>query len=265
MQSNRLESWLTPPPVEWLGGLPIMALNRQETAERIIADALVRRGRALPAIYTSANGQKVSGAKRCARTRELLLAADGISADGQSLVFASKLVSRGNVAERVATTDIFHDIARQVRGLDFPMYVLGASETENRLAIVRALALYPWLRIVGSHSGYFHSAADLERIVDEISRLQPALLWLSLGFPRELEFATRWRERLSGVGAVKTSGGLLNFLSGTHTRAPTWMQASGLEWLHRIYLEPRRLAWRYLTTCPHAAYLLWRGRDHRLN
>jgi exopolysaccharide biosynthesis WecB/TagA/CpsF family protein len=262
MPHNRASA-LPPPRVEWLGGLPIMALDRHDTAERIIADALARRGTDVPAIYTSANGQVVSDARRCARTKALLLAADGISADGQPLVFASKLLSRGAVRERVATTDIFHDIARQSRGLDFPMYVLGATDGENRLAVTRALAMYPWLQIVGTHAGYFDSAAALERVVDDIAALKPALLWLSLGFPRELEFAAQWRERLSGVGAIKTSGGLLNFLSGSHSRAPAWMQASGLEWLHRAYLEPRRLAWRYLTTSPHAVYLLWQQRHFR--
>lgn len=240
-----------------------MTLDRQETAARIIADALARRGTELPAIYTSANGQVVSDAQKCARTRALLLAADGISADGQPLVFASRLIADGNVRERVATTDIFHDIARQVRRVDFPMYVLGASDNENRLAVERALAMYPWLQIVGSHSGYFGSPAELEQVIDDVGALKPALLWLSLGFPLELEFAARWRERLKGVGAIKTSGGLLNFLSGSHPRAPAWMQASGLEWLHRAYLEPRRLAWRYVTTNPHAAYLLWKRRHYR--
>jgi exopolysaccharide biosynthesis WecB/TagA/CpsF family protein len=263
MQHRRRSRSLPPASVEWLGGLPILALDRHDTAERIIADALSRRGADVPAIYTSANGQVVSDARRCARTKALLLAADGISADGQPLVFASKLLAAGKVCERVATTDLFHDIARQTRGLDFPIYVLGASDSENRLAVERALAMYPWLKIVGSHAGYFDSAAELERIVDKIGALEPALLWLSLGFPRELEFAAQWRERLRGVGAIKTSGGLLNFLSGSHSRAPAWMQASGFEWLHRAYLEPRRLAWRYLTTSPHAVYLLWRHRHRR--
>jgi exopolysaccharide biosynthesis WecB/TagA/CpsF family protein len=263
MQNSQVIRSLPPASVEWLGGLPILALDRHATAERIISDALARRGADVPAIYTSANGQVVSEARRCARTKALLLAADGVSADGQPLVFASRLLATGNVRERVATTDIFHDIARQTRGLDFPMYVLGASDSENRLAVERGVALYPWLQIVGSHAGYFDSATELERVIDEIGELKPALLWLSLGFPRELEFAAQWRERLKGVGAIKTSGGLLNFLSGSHSRAPAWMQAAGLEWLHRVYLEPRRLAWRYLTTSPHAIYLLWNQRQRR--
>jgi N-acetylglucosaminyldiphosphoundecaprenol N-acetyl-beta-D-mannosaminyltransferase len=66
----------------------------------------------------------------------------------------------------------------------------------------------------------------------------------------------RNRERLTGVGVIKTSGGLFDFLSGERSRAPAWMQAAGLEWLYRMLLEPRRLLVRYAVTNPHAAYLL---------
>jgi exopolysaccharide biosynthesis WecB/TagA/CpsF family protein len=79
-----------------------------------------------------------------------------------------------------------------------------------------------------------------------------------MGAPRELAFAVRNRDLLTGVGLIKTSGGLFDFLSGRNRRAPAWMQAAGLEWLHRLALEPRRLFYRYLTTNPHALYVLLR-------
>ena len=56
--------------------------------------------------------------------------------------------------------------------------------------------------------------------------------------------------------------GLFNFLSGSRTRAPRWMQQAGLEWACRIWLEPRRLFWRYLTTNPRALYLLLNRSRH---
>ena len=77
-----------------------------------------------------------------------------------------------------------------------------------------------------------------------------------MGAPREQLFVKAHRVRLTHVGLVKTSGGLFDFLSGDRRRAPGWMQAAGLEWLYRAWLEPRRLAWRYAVTNPHAAYLL---------
>jgi exopolysaccharide biosynthesis WecB/TagA/CpsF family protein len=77
-----------------------------------------------------------------------------------------------------------------------------------------------------------------------------------MGAPSEQLFAVRNRDRLSNVGVIKTSGGLFDFLSGRNRRAPGWMQAVGLEWAYRIFLEPRRLAARYALTNPHALFLL---------
>jgi exopolysaccharide biosynthesis WecB/TagA/CpsF family protein len=66
----------------------------------------------------------------------------------------------------------------------------------------------------------------------------------------------RNRDRLRNVGIIKTSGGLFDFLSGKNPRAPEWMQAGGLEWAFRTWIEPRRLAARYIVTNPHALFLL---------
>jgi exopolysaccharide biosynthesis WecB/TagA/CpsF family protein len=74
--------------------------------------------------------------------------------------------------------------------------------------------------------------------------------------PAEQVFACKNRDKLRNVGVIKTSGGLFDFLSGKTRRAPQWMQSGGLEWLYRLLLEPRRLFFRYLTTNPHALYLL---------
>src|SRR5260370_11722482 len=87
--------------------------------------------------------------------------------------------------------------------------------------------------------------------------MAPDYLKVSLGVPYEQAFVEEFTPRLSNVGVIKTSGGLFNFLSGSRSRAPQWMQDVGLEWAWRIWLEPRRLFWRYFTTNPRALYLLF--------
>ena len=125
--------------------------------------------------------------------------------------------------------------------------------------------MYPDLKIVGHSHGYLRGDA-LRAKVDEINALAPDYLWVALGVPYEQAFVEEFTPRLSNVGVIKTSGGLFNFLSGSRARAPQWMQNVGLEWAWRIWLEPRRLFWRYLTTNPRALYLLFnksRSSDHR--
>lgn len=244
-------------PVATIGGLPIAVIDRKRSADLMIDTALARRGSLKrPLIFTSANGQVLSLCAREPELRELFLAADLIHADGMPMVFVSRLFHAMPLPERVATTDFFHDAAVVGQQRGARMFFLGAAKTVADQAVRRAKWLYPQLDIVGHSCGYMRRDGDEDRIIETINKAEPDILWLGLGVPREQEFALRHRDRLTGVGLIKTSGGLFDFMSGKNSRAPDWMQRAGLEWAYRIYLEPGRLAGRYLMTNPHAIYLL---------
>jgi N-acetylglucosaminyldiphosphoundecaprenol N-acetyl-beta-D-mannosaminyltransferase len=238
-----------------LGGLPIAALNRDETAKLIVESGLRRRRGDRPLIFTSANGEVMSRVASDRVIAGLFCEADLISADGQSLVFMSRWLCSKALPMRVSTTDLFHDAARHAVRMGATFYLLGALEEENRRAFERVSEIHPGLRIVGRSHGYLAGDA-LIRLVAEINALAPDILWVSLGMPREQLFCSRFATALPNVGAIKTSGGLFNFLSGTRKRAPGWMQSIGMEWVFRILQEPRRLWWRYASTNPHALFLL---------
>jgi N-acetylglucosaminyldiphosphoundecaprenol N-acetyl-beta-D-mannosaminyltransferase len=179
-----------------------------------------------------------------------------VNADGQPFVFASKMLGGRGLKERCATTDLFHDVAEIASGKGITFFMLGASPDENSIAVENVKRTYPDLHVVGHHHGYLSSAAEEAAIVQQINDLKPDIVWVAMGFPRELDFCIRWRHALTNVGVMKTSGGLFNFLSGTNPRAPRWMQSAGLEWAYRLYLEPRRLFVRYATTNIVATWLL---------
>lgn len=244
-------------PVATIGGLPIAVLDRAKSAQLMVDAALCRRNAAMrPLIFTSANGHVLSMCARNSQIRDLFLAADLIHADGMPLVLVSRLFHETTLPERVATTDLFHDVADLAQRRGVRIFLLGATISVVNQATQRIRALYPDLNIVGHDSGYLRRQGDEERIIEAINNARPDILWLGLGAPAEQSFAVRHRDRLRGVGLIKTSGGLFDFLSGKNARAPAWMQAAGLEWAYRIYLEPRRLAGRYLMTNPHALFLL---------
>ena len=136
------------------------------------------------------------------------------------------------------------------------VFFLGAPRRRSNQATQNIRALYPDLDIVGHAAGYLRRDGDEERVIEAINTARPDILWLGLGAPKEQRFAVRHRDRLRGVGLIKTSGGLFDFVSGKNSRAPGWMQGAGLEWAYRIWLEPRRLAARYIVTNPHAFFLL---------
>jgi exopolysaccharide biosynthesis WecB/TagA/CpsF family protein len=239
-----------------LGGLRLAVLDLEQTANFMIGMVFPERSVPRPLYLTSANGEVLARCSTEPMTDRLFRSADLINADGQPLVTVSRFKSKTPLPERVATTDLFHIVARKAAAARLTFYLFGADEEENALAVANVRNMYPDLQIAGHFHGYLKGDA-LRAKVDEINALAPDYLWVALGVPYEQAFVEEYTPRLSNVGVIKTSGGLFNFLSGSRVRAPGWMQTAGLEWAWRIWLEPRRLFWRYLTTNPRALYLLF--------
>src|ERR1700738_989220 len=238
-----------------LGDLPVVVVNRQNSATVIIDEALKRRHLwRYPAYLTSANGEVTY---RCAVNeveRSLFLQADAIHADGMPHVFVSRLRCEVPLPERVATTDLFYDVAREAEARGATMFMLGASEASNSLAAQLVKDKFPRIKLVGKRHGYFTSKDEEIVVCGQIAALAPDILWVSMGVPREQEFIVRHRHRLTSVGIIKTSGGLFDFLSGSKQRAPAWMQNAGLEWLWRGWVGPKTRGGGWLTTTPHPLY-----------
>jgi exopolysaccharide biosynthesis WecB/TagA/CpsF family protein len=242
-------------PVSTLGGMGNARLTREETV-RLMEDAIAGRlpGFEAPLFMTSSNGQVVSMHARSQHVRRLFEQADIVSADGQPMVTISQKLTGTPIPERTATTDLYDDAGRLLpEGTTYFLY--GATPQEIERAAQATRRLYPRIRLLGHSHGYLDAAGEAA-LLDRLEELRPDILWIGLGVPREQEFVVRNLPRLSCVKVVKTSGGLFNFYSGSRARAPKWMQDAGLEWLYRLSLEPRRLAFRYLVTNPHSLYLM---------
>ncbi len=239
-----------------LGGLRLAVLDVEQTADFMIEMVFPKRRVDRPLYLTSANGEVLARCSTEPMTGRLFRAADLINADGQPLVTVSRLHSGTPLPERVATTDLFHVVARKAQAAGLTFYMFGADEAENAAAVDNVRRLYPGLRIVGNSHGYLRGQALRDKVA-EINALAPDYLWVGLGVPYEQAFVDEFGPLLSNVGVIKTSGGLFNFLSGSRIRAPLWMQRVGLEWAWRVWLEPRRLFWRYFTTNPRALLVLF--------
>lgn len=252
-RANRFQRWRK----VVLGGMPVAVVDRRKSATAMVDHALERHGLwRYPAYLTSANGEV---AYRCATDsvqRALFLEADAIHADGMPHVFASRVKCELALPERVATTDLFYDVATEASARGATMYLLGATASSNARAVDKVTQRFPKLKLVGARHGFFADDAEELATCRAIAQLAPDILWVSMGVPHEQKFVVRNRHRLTSVGVIKTSGGLFDFLSEINPRAPAWMQRTGFEWLWRVIIEPKRLAWRYLKTSPLAIYLL---------
>jgi len=246
-------------PTNRLGTLPIVRAGMDDSADAFIRLALERRGiGGRPFYSTSANGQVIALCEQDADFRSLTRQADQIHADGMSVVLFSKLSSTEPLPERVATTDLVHAVAARAAKTGVSFYFLGATEEVNARAVENLTKAYPGLRFAGRRNGYFDRAEE-DAVIEAINAAAPDILWIGFGVPLEQQFVVRNIERLHNVGLIKTAGGLFDFLAGSKSRAPHWMQTLGLEWLYRMILEPRRLAVRYLTSNPVAIYAMLRA------
>lgn len=245
-----------------LGDLPTIRATRLELAQIMVRDCMSARGKSdLPRLVFSSNGQGLALAGKDASFRKTMLEADIIHADGMSVVATSRLLTKTPLPERIATTDFFHDAARAAERSGLRFFMLGGEEEINREAYENVQNLYPNLKLVGRLDGYSKLSDD--EICAQIVEAQPDVLWVALGKPSQEEFCVRNREKLAGVGWLKTCGGLFDFLADRRVRAPVWMQNMGLEWLFRTLQEPQRLGLRYLTTNFQAAWLLARRSGNR--
>lgn len=239
-----------------VGGIRTACLSRDQLAALMVEHCLARRvspARA-PRLVFAVNGQTLSAAARDSTIRNLFDSADLVHADGQPVVFASRWLTRVAIPERSATTDFFHDAAMAASKHGLKFFLLGATEEVNARCTEAMRMRYPGLDIVGRRHGYFARGEETE-ICETINRSGADVVWVGLGMPLEHAFCVRNRSRLQ-AGWIVTAGGCFNYVSGHYRRAPRWMQKVGLEWLHRVWREPRRLFWRYAVTNPHALYLL---------
>jgi N-acetylglucosaminyldiphosphoundecaprenol N-acetyl-beta-D-mannosaminyltransferase len=239
-----------------VGGLKTACLSRDGLMALMVEQCLAKRmtPALAPKLVFAVNGHTLSLAATDEKFRQHNEAADIIHADGQSIIFASKVLTETPIPERSATTDFFHDAAIAAREHGLRFYLLGATEEVNAQCADVMRTLYPGLEIVGRRHGYF-GREDEAAICDEINRADADIVWVGMGIPLEQGFCARNKHRLD-AGWIVTAGGCFNYVTGHYRRAPEWMQVAGLEWLHRIWREPRRLFWRYAITNPHALFLL---------
>lgn len=218
--------------------------------DRVEMDEAVRRCERYiearePAQYMAVNAAKVVAVQRDQALRRMINRCEIVTADGQSVVWASRLLG-DPVPSRVTGIDLMHRLLALAALRGYGVYVLGARADvlERALAVLRRRL--PGLRIAGYRDGYF-SAAEDPAVVSAIRAARPDILFVGLPSPRKEYFLARWRRDLD-VPLCVGVGGAIDVLAGVRRRAPEPVQQLGLEWAFRLVQEPRRLLRRYAVT-----------------
>lgn len=189
------------------------------------------------------NAAKIVLASRDASLRQILAQADIVTADGMSVVWASRLLGR-SIKERVTGIDMFERLVAQAAESGRSVFFLGAHEHAVRALVETLLSRHADLKVAGYRNGYFTAEEECE-IAAEIRRSGADILFVAMGSPAQERWISSHIEK-TGVKFALGVGGSFDHIAGLVARAPRWMQQAGLEWLHRLVCEPRRLWRRYL-------------------
>lgn len=173
--------------------------------------------------------------------------ADLILADGHPIVWASKLLGQP-LPERVPGSELvphLFDACNAQGGVK--VFLLGAAEGVAETAASNMAQCWPALKTVGTYSppmGFEHDQKECAAILCRISECKPDIVVVGLGAPKQELWVHQHRQLIDAKVALCV-GATIDFLAGEKQRAPVWMQRTGLEWLHRMCSEPKRLVKRY--------------------
>ena len=162
-----------------------------------------------------------------------------------------------------------------ITGSDLTAHLVArAAEQRLTIAIVGPTATacaklqdrYPGLTVEGHTPpmGFIKSEREVEKCIDFVAKTQAPLIFLAVGTPQQEILACRIADHPQVRGVGLCVGASIDFLTGKERRAPVWLQKAGLEWLHRLLSDPRRLASRYLIECPRIFYLMYSKRQNSL-
>jgi len=224
-----------------LFGIPFDPLTMAQAMDRCRATIQGKRYLSVGVV----NAAKVIGMQHDLKLREAVTSCDMVLADGQSVVWASRIL-RTPLPERVAGIDLFFGLLTEAAQKAYSVYFLGARREVLSRMLEEITHQFPGLQIAGARDGYFGPEDELA-VVEEIRDSGADLLFVGISSPKKEFFLNRWG-KATNVHIVHGVGGSFDVLSGQTNRAPLWWQRRGLEWLYRALQEPVRLGPRYLKT-----------------
>ncbi|MGA1823312.1 MAG: exopolysaccharide biosynthesis polyprenyl glycosylphosphotransferase [bacterium] len=175
--------------------------------------------------------------------RKIVEEADLVYADGMGIVHASKLFG-SRLPERVNAGDFLPDLCHLCVDKGYKIFLLGGDHGVAEKMEKNLLLRFPGLKIVGKHHGFF-ADIDEDTIIEMINASSPDILLVGMGAPKQEKWIKKNLKNLN-VPICWGVGGLFNYYAGKVSRAPVFIRKIGLEWLYRLFVEPKRLWKRYL-------------------
>lgn len=224
-------------------GSAIDVVSWDEAVQRLDAWSRERTSR----VVCICNAHSLVTARQDAAFAETLRQAEMCTPDGAPVAWMLRRLGHAGQA-RINGPDLMWRYCAHAATSGQSIYLYGGTDETLRLLQQRLQAAFPALRIAGAFSPPFRalSAEEDAAAVAAINASGAGTVWVSLGCPKQELWMQAHRGRVQGV--MLGVGAAFDYHAGTIARAPLWAQRAGLEWLHRLCSEPRRLWRRYLVT-----------------
>lgn len=190
------------------------------------------------------NAGKIAAMAKDEELRKSVNESDLINADGQAVVWASKILGKP-LKERVAGIDLMNNLVEMAHQKKYKIFLFGATEEVVSTVVKIWSNQYDPSIIAGYRNGYFKPEEEAS-IAESIASSGANILFVAISSPIKENFLYKHRQTLKSVGMIMGVGGSFDVVSGKTKRAPGWMQRSGLEWFYRVLQEPKRMWKRYL-------------------
>ena len=173
--------------------------------------------------------------------------ADLVLTDGKPLAVACKILHRVN-QERISGMDFTPAILKKANDKKLSVFIYGSTNAVIESMRNRISDNYPDLKIAGSISPPFRSLSndEIEHDIDTINRSGTNLVLVSLGCPKQEKWMADHSSKINAV--LLGIGAALPVAAGIQKRAPVWMQKMALEWVYRLFQQPKKLFKRYFYT-----------------
>ena len=239
MPSGNLDRQVVPLQRIQLFGCPIDNVTLQEATERV--EAFIQSG--VPHRYFAMNVRKVAGFRQNATLQSIANNCDLVTADGQPIVWASRLF-RKPLKERVTGIDLMESLIELSARKGYGVFFLGARpEILERLLHTYQME-YPHLAVAGSRDGYW-TVEEEQGVVQMVRAARADIVFLGMSSPAKELFAEKYYQEINAPFLMGV-GGAFDVVANLTSRAPAWLQRVGFEWIWRVAQEPLRLSVRYL-------------------
>ena len=217
-------------------GIDVDNINVEEAGE--ITKQLVESSNKSCKVIVAPNTEFIMMAQKDEEFYNILRGADLATPDSVGVVIGSKLQKKP-LKQRIPGQMYFRKVLEVGEKEGWTFYLLGGKDDVPALATENLKKIYPNIKIVGYHEGFFEKDSE-EDVIKEINELKPNVLFVAMGAPIQEKWIEKHKSELK-VDVAAGQGGTFDYEAGKIKRAPVIFQKLGIEWFWRLMLQPSRI------------------------